>query len=50
MGRLTTPADVGGVVAFLCADEAAFVTGQLIHVDGGSSVMSADFPLELQRG
>jgi NAD(P)-dependent dehydrogenase (short-subunit alcohol dehydrogenase family) len=50
MGRLTTPADVGAIVALLCAEEAGFVTGQLIHVDGGASMMSADFPLELQRG
>jgi NAD(P)-dependent dehydrogenase (short-subunit alcohol dehydrogenase family) len=50
MERLTTPADVGAVVALLCAEEAGFVTGQLIHVDGGASIMSADFPIELQRG
>ena len=50
MRRLTTPADVGAVAALLCSEEAAFVTGQLIHVDGGASAMSADFPLELQKG
>ena len=50
MGRLTTPADVGAVAGLLCTEEAGFVTGQLIHVDGGASVMSADFPLDLQRG
>jgi NAD(P)-dependent dehydrogenase (short-subunit alcohol dehydrogenase family) len=50
MRRLTTPADVGAVAALLCTEEASFVTGQLIYVDGGASVMSADFPLDLQKG
>jgi NAD(P)-dependent dehydrogenase (short-subunit alcohol dehydrogenase family) len=50
MRRLTTPADVGAVAALLCTEEAGFVTGQLIYVDGGASLMSADFPLDLQKG
>ena len=48
MRRLTTPADVGDVVALLCAEEAGFVTGQTIHVDGGASLAATDLPLELQ--
>jgi NAD(P)-dependent dehydrogenase (short-subunit alcohol dehydrogenase family) len=28
MRRLTTPADVGNVVALLCSEEAGFVTGK----------------------
>lgn len=48
MRRLTTPADVGDVVALLCSQEAGFVTGQTLHVDGGASVALSDFPLELQ--
>jgi 3-oxoacyl-[acyl-carrier protein] reductase len=35
LGRVGTPKDVGGVVAFLCSDAAAYVTGQTIVVDGG---------------
>jgi 3-oxoacyl-[acyl-carrier protein] reductase len=35
LGRLGTPEDVSGVVAFLCSDAAAYVTGQTIVVDGG---------------
>jgi NAD(P)-dependent dehydrogenase (short-subunit alcohol dehydrogenase family) len=48
MRRLTTPADVGNVVALLCSVEAAFVTGQILHVDGGASLGATDLPLELQ--
>lgn len=34
-GRLTTPADVANVIALLCSDEAAWINGALIPVDGG---------------
>jgi enoyl-[acyl-carrier protein] reductase III len=50
MGRLTTPADVGDAVALLCSEQARFITGQTLHVDGGASLASADFPMEFQRG
>lgn len=33
--RIGTPGDVANVVAFLCSDEAAYVTGEVIRVDGG---------------
>jgi enoyl-[acyl-carrier-protein] reductase (NADH) len=48
MRRLTTPADVGNVVARLCSEGAGFVTGQILHVDGGCSLAATDLPLELQ--
>ena len=35
LGRLGDPEDVAGVVRFLCSDEAAFVTGVVLLVDGG---------------
>jgi enoyl-[acyl-carrier-protein] reductase (NADH) len=47
---LATPADVGNVVSLLCADEASFVTGQIIMVDGGASLMNSEVPPELQLG
>ncbi len=36
-GRLTTPEDVAGIVAFLCSETAFMVRGQTIVVDGGLS-------------
>ena len=35
LGRLGDPEDVAGAVRFLCADEARFVTGAVLLVDGG---------------
>ena len=35
LGRLGDPEDVAGSVRFLCSDEARFVTGVVLHVDGG---------------
>lgn len=33
--RIGTPEDVANIVAFLCSDEASYVTGEVIRVDGG---------------
>jgi 3-oxoacyl-[acyl-carrier protein] reductase len=37
LGRIGAPRDVAEIVAFLASDRAAFITGQLIGVDGGFS-------------
>ena len=35
LGRLGEPEDVASAVRFLCSDEAAFITGEVLLVDGG---------------
>jgi 3-oxoacyl-[acyl-carrier protein] reductase len=42
VGRNGTPEDIAAVVRFLCSDEAGFLTGETIYVDGG---MTRTMPL-----
>jgi NAD(P)-dependent dehydrogenase (short-subunit alcohol dehydrogenase family) len=42
LGRIGDPEDIGRVVSFLVSDAAAFVTGQLISVDGGFTQVLLD--------
>jgi 3-oxoacyl-[acyl-carrier protein] reductase len=39
MGRLGTPEDIAHAVAFLVSDQASFITGQVLSVDGGMVMM-----------
>jgi 3-oxoacyl-[acyl-carrier protein] reductase len=38
LGRLGDPEDVAGAVRFLCSDEATFITGEVLLVDGGLGI------------
>lgn len=38
LGRIGQPQDVADCVAFLCSDEARFITGEVIRVDGGQYI------------
>ena len=38
LGRLGTPEDVAAALCFLASDEAGFITGQVLGVDGGFAV------------
>ena len=35
LGRIAYPEDVGNLVVFLVSDKAAYITGKIIHMDGG---------------
>ena len=38
IGRIARPDEIAGVHAFLASDDAAYITGQVVFVDGGMSV------------
>ncbi|HEX4109845.1 MAG TPA: SDR family NAD(P)-dependent oxidoreductase [Solirubrobacteraceae bacterium] len=38
VGRLGTPYDVAGMIAYLCSERAAYITGQTVSVSGGLSM------------
>ncbi|RYD05054.1 hypothetical protein N752_11400 [Desulforamulus aquiferis] len=38
LGRVGEPDDIGGVVAFLCTEDARWITGQRIEVSGGMNL------------
>lgn len=38
MGKLGTPEDIANAAYFLCSDDAAYITGAILPVDGGNSI------------
>ena len=42
LGRLGTPQDVAWTVCFLASDEAAYITGQVVAVNGGMYVRGSN--------
>ncbi|TLX57330.1 SDR family NAD(P)-dependent oxidoreductase [Stutzerimonas nosocomialis] len=43
MGRFGKPEEIAATIAFLLSDEAGFMTGQTLYVDGGASIGKAAF-------
>jgi 3-oxoacyl-[acyl-carrier protein] reductase len=39
IGRAARPEEIGHVIAFLASDEASYITGQMIVIDGGNSIV-----------
>ena len=45
MLRLGDTAEVASVISFLASDDAAYVTGQIISIDGGRSALNMTVPV-----
>lgn len=50
LGRMGTPEDQAAAILFLVSDLSRFVTGQVLGVDGGTSVMGGWFPSTRRGG
>jgi NAD(P)-dependent dehydrogenase (short-subunit alcohol dehydrogenase family) len=46
LGRLGTPEDVGRLAAFLASDDAAYITGTAVVIDGGSTLPETQGAIE----
>ena len=44
LGRMGHPDDIAAAALFLCSDDAAFITGQTLCVDGGASLLALPTP------
>ena len=49
MGRFADPSEIADAVVFLCTDQARFITGQVLAVDGGYTANGGWLPLKSDR-
>lgn len=51
LGRLGTPADVAGAAVFFASDDAGYVTGQVLYLDGGRTCLNymTEFPFDMEQ-
>lgn len=49
LGRIGSPEDVGGAVAFLASDRASWITGETLVIDGGQILSTAQPDATLER-
>ena len=47
MGRGAYPEEVGRLIAFIASDDASYITGQLVVIDGGNTIQEYKGPSEL---
>ena len=47
LGRAAMPEEVGKLIAFLASDDASYITGQLVVIDGGNTIQEYKGPSEL---
>lgn len=50
LGRASGPEDAPGAIAYLCSDQAAFITGAVFSIDGGNSIGNYKRPTPTAAG
>jgi NAD(P)-dependent dehydrogenase (short-subunit alcohol dehydrogenase family) len=49
VGRLGYPEEIAAAVAYLASDEAAFVTGEILRIDGGFTAHTPTYATDRER-
>jgi NAD(P)-dependent dehydrogenase (short-subunit alcohol dehydrogenase family) len=48
LGRVGEPSEIGSVAAFLASQDASYMTGQIMYVDGGRMALNYTVPVPQQ--